>query len=886
MSGTAEFHNFNRGLMSRLGVARVDLKRTALSAQVFVNWMVRVLGSMMLRPGLGYLLTMAGASKTIPFIFAANDTALIHVYDGSVGITIDDVALTRPAVTAAVTNGGFTTNFSGWTSVDAGTVNAWQTGGYAGLAGDGTAIASLQQEVTVNESGTEHALRVVVERGPLTIRVGSTSNGTDYINDFSLETGSHSLAFTPTSASFFVKFFNQNPRLALLDSCTVESSGVVSLTAPWDADDFDFLRYDQSGDIVFVACDGKRQRQILRRAARSWSVQNYMTSDGPFLVENVTSTTLTPSAITGNITVTSSAVAGTGIFRSTHVGALFSLTSVGQTVTESITAQNTFSESILVTGITTGRTFAVVITGTFTATVSLQRSFDGGSTWQDTGTTYTTATSTTFTDALDNQIINYRIGVKTGDYTSGTISATLTYSAGSITGVFRVTAYTSTTVVSAEVLTDLGGTAASDVWAEGAWSDRRGWPSAVRFHDGRLFWAGKDKFWGSVTDQFYTFDPGFAGDAGPINRSIGYGPVDRINWMLSLNRLIAGTDGSEVTCRSSSFNEPLTPTNFTPKDSSNQGSASVAAAKIDNKGVFVQRNGRSVYEIAYEIEGEDYRADELTKLVPDIGSPGITVIATQRKPDTRIHCRRSDGTCAVMVYDRLENVVCWIEIETDGEIQDVVTLPGEEEDAVYYTVKRTIGGVDAYYWERWAKESEARGGAITKLGDSFVYAAAASNTITGLDHLEGETVVAFGGGLDLGEFVVIGGSITLHATTTYTNRCAGLPYEARFKSGKLAYAMPGRSGLTLKKKIDHLGVILADTHPQGLQYGPSFDRMDQMPQMKGYETLDLDTVLEEYDGQPFEFPGEWSTDARLCLKAEAPRACTVLAAISEMDTNR
>ena len=262
------------------------------------------------------------------------------------------------------------------------------------------------------------------------------------------------------------------------------------------------------------------------------------------------------------------------------------------------------------------------------------------------------------------------------------------------------------------------------------------------------------------------------------------------------------------------------------------------------------------------------------------------MIAAQRKPDTRIHCRRSDGTCAVMVYDRVENVVCWIEVETDGSIEDVVVLPGTEEDSVYYTVKRTIGGSDVYYREKWAMESEARGGAITKLADSFVYAAAASNVITGLSHLEGETVAAFGGGLDLGTFVVSGGSITLHASTTYTNRCAGLPYTSLYKSGKLAYSIQGRSGLTLKKKIEHLGALLADTHPQGLQYGPSFDRMDPLPQVRAYAEIDQNAVMTEYDAQPFEFGGEWGTDSRLCLKAAAPRACTVLAAIIEMETNR
>ena len=46
---------FNRGKISKLGLARTDLDRTRLSAEEQNNYVPRVLGSMMLRPGLGYI---------------------------------------------------------------------------------------------------------------------------------------------------------------------------------------------------------------------------------------------------------------------------------------------------------------------------------------------------------------------------------------------------------------------------------------------------------------------------------------------------------------------------------------------------------------------------------------------------------------------------------------------------------------------------------------------------------------------------------------------------------------------------------------------------------------------------------------------------------------
>jgi hypothetical protein len=81
--------------------------------------------------------------------------------------------------------------------------------------------------------------------------------------------------------------------------------------------------------------------------------------------------------------------------------------------TASITAQNTFSDSVMLRG-----PFNVLITGTFSATVTLQRSFDNGSTWIDHPTTWTTPTWTTVTECEYGVL--YRIGVKTGGFTSGT----------------------------------------------------------------------------------------------------------------------------------------------------------------------------------------------------------------------------------------------------------------------------------------------------------------------------------------------------------------------------------------------------------------------------------------------------------------------------------
>lgn len=889
---------FNRGLVSRLGLARADIKRLAMAAQVQTNWMTRVLGSMMLRPGWGHLGSSLDDQRAfhIPFIFSITDKAKIELTDEGMRVWVSDAVIERPAVSTVILNGTFDANLNNWTDADeVGGTSAWQAGGFMGLTGNGTAFAIRRQQLAVAlaDRNVEHALHIVIERGPVVLRVGTTAGDDDVISELELATGVHSLAFTPTTASVWVELKNRLERIVLVDSCEIEASGDMVVETPWLAADLTKIRHDQSGDVVFVACDGYQQRRIERHATRSWSVVLYLTLDGPFRTENVTPTTLAASALSGNITLTASKP----VFRSGHVGALFQHVSIGQRVEKNITAQNTFSDPIRITGVDATRIFTIVVTGIAGDTVTLQRSLDEPGNWEDVaGESYVADTTKTYDDGLDNQIVFYRIGVKTGGYVAGVIDTSLAIGVGSITGVVRITAFTSSTIVSAEVVTALGSLTATEQWSEGEWSDHRGYPTAVSFHEGRLSWAGRDAVQLSISDAFDGFDPNFEGDAGPISRTIGSGPVDNISWMLSLQRLILGGQGAEFSVRSSSLDEPLTPTNFNLKAASTQGSASVAAVKIDQNAIFVQRGGVRIYELAFGQYNIDYEASHLSALVPEIGLPGIVKMVVQRQPDTRVHFIRSDGTVAILVFDRLEQVICWLEVETDGEVEDAVVLPGDpgdEEDFVYYSVKRTINGSDKRFLEKWAFESECRGDAqLCKLADSFVSYTGAATTTISAPHLAGEEVVVWADGADVGTddngdqiyTLDSGGNATL--PDAVTNYVVGKGYDAPWQSAKLVELMEAMGGsLTDMQSIKSLALILADVHAKGLKYGHSLveSEMRDLPEIEAAGPVDPDEVRTDYASEPLTFPGEWSTDSRVCLLAKAPRPVTVLAAIAELE---
>jgi len=156
--------------------------------------------------------------------------------------------------------------------------------------------------------------------------------------------------------------------------------------------------------------------------------------------------------------------------------------------------------------------------------------------------------------------------------------------------------------------------------------------------------------------------------------------------------------------------------------------------------------------------------------------------------------------------------------------------------------------------------------------------------MTGLSHLEGETGVLWGNGKSLGSYTVTSGQIT-SVTEDGSNFCFGLGYTAQWKSMKLAYAASLGEALTQKKKLSYLGVILYNTHYQGLEYGPDFTNMDNLPLVKDGAIVAADTIHSSYDEEGFEFDGEWDSDSRLCLQATAPKPCTILAAVIPVETH-
>lgn len=913
-------HSFSTGVMDKTVLPRTDLQVMQLAAEDQTNLLCMTTGKGFMRPGFGYLGSTPSntPARLLPFIFSADDACLIELTAYSMRFWVGDQLVSRAAVTSAIASGDFSSG-AGWTDASTAGATAAPSGGYLVLAAPAKGSRAIyKQQVTTSSAGVEHGLFVIVERGPVMFRVGSTDGGDEYLAETELKTGRHSLAFTPTG-SYWVQFDSSDPVARRVFSIAVEGAGVVTLPTFWGNDDLINIRHAQSADVVFVACRGQKQKRIERRglrgAGRSWSVVDYDSNSGPLTSGRTSRARLKPTLTEGNTTLT----ADKAFFKPSHQGALFKLNHTGQMVVQKLAGAGQFTDPIEVTGINNSaatapedvfddRAWGYVITGTWVGSLRVYRSFDGPDFGYkeyraDSGAATIPITangSGTNTDTDDNAVVWYRIGFEEGSYTSGTAEIAIEYAGGGGSGVCRVIEVASPTSASIEVLSPFKGTTYSDDWQEGQWSPYQGYPSACGLFEGRLWWSGADRFWGSVSDDFENFDEDVEGDSGPINRVVATDGVNDVQWIMPLQRLVLGTEGTETTARSSSFDEPLTPTNTTLKDASTVGSASVSPLRVDGRGIFVSRSGNELYELSINLDSADYAASKLTELVKSWFGSSIVSLAAQRHPDTRVWVAMADGSAMCCVYEPAQKVTAFIPIETSGTFEGFAVLPGTTQDILYAIIARTVGGSTVRFIERMALDTESAPGTYCKVADSYItYNLGAPVLQVPVPHLIGSEVVVWAdgapvtdtdaNGMTVAKTFTVDGSGNIDLPEALESIVVGLAYDWRYKSARLAYGASGGTSMLKDKRVSELGLVMTDYARAGIRYGGTFDEtvrpMLPLPIMRGGVTAPAVVSSQVDDESDFILNDGFSLDSRICLRGSSPFPASLLGMTMTVTTN-
>lgn len=746
---------------------------------------------------------------------------------------------------------------------------------FTGEAGE---YATAESEVTTAAPDTAVSFSFSITRNSLYLRVGAASGDEDIVQSVLYPPGDHVLTFTPGVSPYYVQFYLDGAGTATLEDFTRIAPGVLELPSPWTADQIPSLRHEQSLNTMWFAGGGVQMHVLERRGASSWSIRPFLQIDGPFVALNLSDTTLTPSAQTGEITIEANAP----LFATYDTGALISITYSGQFVTSGLSAVDDVTDAIEVTGVDSMRQFRYEISGTFVGTIVLERSIGNEVNYQ-TVLTKTAAEATYYEDDLDNQVAYYRWRMTA--YTSGSADASLTYSSGVTEGVARIVSVDADNEVTADVVSPFGAVTASALWSFGEWSARYGHPDAVALFDGRLWVARKNQYWGSASDNFGSFAVGpLASDA--IGRSFG-GRMARTRWLMGVGRLLAGLSGFESEIGSNSFDEVIKPENVRARNKTTKGSADASAALVDDAAIFINRSRQRIYRYGYSNQVGDMATIDLTRLHREIASTlGFVEMAWQQEPEPRLWCVRGDGQVGVLVFDLDEGVVAWCRMLVDGEVESVCCLPTDgAEDEVYFVIKREVDGSDVRHIEKLAPEAWDDIEDAWRLHDALEYSGTATTTLSGLDHLEGrDDVYVWANGQQAGPFTVTSGEIELDFEVTYA--IAGLLYEGRYKSGRLAWGAQMGASLVANKQLEKLGLVIHRTAGAALKWGPDFDDMEQLDDRVADGSLTFDSAVQEWSGDHEFNVHSWTErDTRLCISMPTAGPATVLALVETLKVN-
>lgn len=878
-------YSVNGGAVSRLALTRIDLPQLTICGEIVENWMVSTLGWMGLRPGTRNNGAIRNNLKPqfLRFVGTASTCSLLELTANTLRVWNDDSLVTRQAVGTVVVNGNFP-SLAGWTTTVPSGGSVVAAGGGAVIQGNGIARSRLTQQIVVptGSAGVEHGLRIVVRNGPVELRVGTTSGGEEIVAATQLQSGTHSLAIV-LAGTFFLDFSSMDRAGRIVDFVGFELAGIMEVPTPWNAVEVGLVRYEQQGDVLFCASRNNRQQRIESRSRRSWSVVNYFPSKGPFRAMVRGSALITPSGTSGGITLS----ANTATFNVQQIGTLFELTHPGQFETATLTGNDQYTDPIRVTGVGDARKVSLSVSGTFTGTVTVQQAVGAPEGWRDYGSghVYTAPATDTIDDGFDNSIVFYRIGIKPGGYTSGGAVVSLNYPGGTTVGTVIIVGYTSPTLVNADVVTDLGSATGTSLWREGQWSPYRGWPRGVAFQDGRLIWLGKNLLFASVSDDFANFDDSIDGDSAPVVRSIATGPADGNLWVLRLFRLVVASATSITGIRSSSLDEPITQKDFTAREIDQQGAADIAPIAVAGRGVYVGRSTIDLFEISPASDISDYVVALLNRLNPDITRVGIVKVAIQRRPEPRIWCVLADGTMAIVTNNRDEKVIAWQSWKTDGYVEECEIMPNIGQDDVRLCVNRYLNGAWTRRMERCSYEIDTIGGVINEIADCgrTVTNGLPSSLLTGLGDFEGKTVAVWTPSRRGYRVDVSGGVCSIPEAVT--SAWVGLPYQASFKSTKLAYAADLGTALLQKKRIDRLGIAFDTTARMGVTVGADPNKLDGLPLVVRGAEVDPNIVEDDIDEAPSPIGDAWETDSRFYINAKGPWPCRVKAIVASITTH-
>lgn len=491
---------------------------------------------------------------------------------------------------------------------------------------------------------------------------------------------------------------------------------------------------------------------------------------------------------------------------------------------------------------------------------------------------------------------NITITASSSVFTSNDVGRSIRIKNGTDWGFAKITGYNSATNVNATVNTDMpfAATSANVDWRLGSFYIGN-YPTKVTFFEERLFYAGTTQqpstVFSSKSADFDKFSPteknGDVSDDSALQFTIVSDQVNQITGLYGGKFLAIFTKNGAFNMSSGSATQGITPTTIQVTNETNDGAADKRVSPASKSVLFIGKNKKRLREFAYNIDYDSFTTPDMTVLSEHLGYGLLEECAFANYPNNVLWVRRGDGVLLGFTYYRDQDVTAWHRhtiAGTDAKVKSIAVIPGIDDafDTLYMIVERTINGATKQYVE-FLEDDYREADGDTKDDQFYVdsgltYSGSAATTISGLDHLEGQTVAVLNNGAVESNKTVSSGSITLSNSTTKCH--VGLPFTAELESVNVEPKSQYGTTQGKRGRIDKAIFRLFET--VGLKAGPSSSSVDVVPFRTTTSTMSATSpTTGDYT---FLMPATYTTENKLYVKSDTAQACTISAIMIQMST--
>ncbi len=375
-----------------------------------------------------------------------------------------------------------------------------------------------------------------------------------------------------------------------------------------------------------------------------------------------------------------------------------------------------------------------------------------------------------------------------------------------------------------------------------------------------------------------------------LNITLSTSQVNFIRWLSSINSgLAVGTSGAEFLIRSATATDPLGPTSVEAVRQTTRGSAAfVPPARVGLSTIFVQRGNETVRELAFDFNVDGLVARDFSLVSEHLLRPGIFRVGYQQNPDSILWMVRGDNRLLGFTLESDQEVFAWhrhtiggTSNGLDAAVETLTTTTEGGTDRVWMIVRRDINGQTKRYVEflefPWKNsESPIEDAFFVDSGLTGDFTGNPQTTVSGLGHLEGETVKVLADGATHPDRVVSGGSIELTREAEKVH--VGFGYTASIQTFPLDEGIRGQVSRGKVKRISQVHLLFHET--VGALFGRN--KLDRMPFRDS--SMNMNQPVPPFSGnKSFRMPMRHDELAFVRVESDQPLPSTVLNITAEME---